>query len=322
MSNISNVTDTTKSLSYGDVFIILVLFFVFLVGVPGNALVLWVTGVKMRRRVSTVWFWNLALADIICCSFVPLILVNIFSSRWLYGKALCKLLPFILILNMFSSIFTLVAISMDRCILVVWPVWAQNHRRLRTVWMVCLVIWIVSIILGLPAGIYRTTDIENNRTVCIYMKGSMVPITLTRMVFGFLIPFVIIFTCYIRLAFKAQNIRLLKVGRKTTMVALAIIVAFFLTWAPYHIMGILMLYTQEDQLLVSLNAPAQALAHFNSCINPILYAFMGKEMKSKVRQSIGGLMEKAFNDEVSRTVTYKRSKSSSKEHSCLEREED
>ncbi|XP_073451549.1 C3a anaphylatoxin chemotactic receptor-like [Aquarana catesbeiana] len=319
MSNISNVTDTTKSLSYVDVFIILVLFVIFLVGVPGNALVLWVTGVKMRRRVSTVWFWNLALADITCCSFVPLILVNTFYSRWLYGKALCKLLPFILILNMFSSIFTLVAISIDRCILVVWPVWAQNHRRLRTVWIVCLVIWIVSIILGLPAGIYRTTDIENNRTVCIYMKGFMVPITLTRMVFGFLIPFVIIFTCYIRLAFKAQNIRLLKIGRKTTMVALAIIVAFFITWAPYHIMGILMLYTQ-DQLVVSLNAPAQVLAHFNSCINPILYAFMGKEMKRNVRQSIGGLMENAFDEEVSRTVTYKRSKSSSKEHSCLERE--
>ncbi|XP_077330658.1 C3a anaphylatoxin chemotactic receptor-like [Lithobates pipiens] len=319
MSNISNVTDTTKSLSYGDIFIILVLFFIFLVGVPGNALVLWVTGVKMRRRVSTIWFWNLALADITCCSFAPLILVNIFHSRWLYGNALCKILPFILILNMFSSIFTLVAISIDRCILVVWPVWAQNHRRLKTVWIVCLVIWVVSVILGLPAAIYRTTDIENNMTVCIYMKGFMVPITLTRMVFGFLIPFVIIFTCYIRLAFKAQNIRLLKVGRKTTMVALAIIVAFFITWAPYHVMGILLLYT-EDQLVVSLNAPAQALAHFNSCINPILYAFMGKEMKSKVRQSIGALMENAFNEDVSRSVTYKRSRSSSKEHSCLERE--
>ncbi|XP_073451458.1 C3a anaphylatoxin chemotactic receptor-like [Aquarana catesbeiana] len=317
ISNISNVMETTKSLSYVNVFIILVLFVIFLVGVPGNALVLWVTGVKMKRRVSTVWFWNLAVADIICCSFVPLILVNNLYSNWLYGEALCKILPFILILNMFSSVFTLVAISIDQCILVVWPVWAQNHRRLRTAWIVCLVIWIVSVILGLPAGIYRTTDIENNRTVCIYMKGFMVPITLTRMVFGFLIPFVLIFTCYIRLAFKAQNIRLLKAGRKTTILAFTIIVAFFITWAPYHIMGILMLYTQ-DQLVVSLNAPAQALAHFNSCINPILYAFMGKDMKSKVRQSIGGLMENAFNEEVSRMVTYKRSKSSSKEHSCLD----
>ncbi|XP_077323276.1 C3a anaphylatoxin chemotactic receptor-like [Lithobates pipiens] len=319
MSNISNVTDTTKSLSYGNIFIIVVLFVIFLVGVPGNALVLWVTGVKMKRTVSTVWFWNLALADIICCSFVPLILVINFYPHWPYGKALCKILPFILILNMFSSVFILVAISIDRCILVVWPVWAQNHRCLTTVWIVCLVIWIVSVILGLPTIIYRTTDIENNMTVCIYMKDYMVPITLTRMVFGFLIPLAIIFTCYIRLAFKAQNIRLSKAGRKTTILAFTVIVAFFITWAPFHVMGILLLYT-EDQLVVSLNAPAQVLAHFNSCINPILYAFMGKEMKSKVRQSIGALMENAFNEEVSRSVTYKRSRSSSKEHSCLERE--
>ncbi|XP_018408702.1 PREDICTED: C3a anaphylatoxin chemotactic receptor-like [Nanorana parkeri] len=195
MPNISNETDAAKSLSYGDVFIVLVLLFIFLVGVPGNALVLWVTGVKMKRRVNTVWFCNLALADIICCSFVPLILVNIFSSRWLYGDTWCKILPFILILNMFSSVYTLVAISIDRCILVVWPVWAQNHRRLRTTWIICMVIWIVSIVMGLPVAIYRTTVIENNITTCTYMKEFMVPITLTRMVFGFLIPLIIISTC-------------------------------------------------------------------------------------------------------------------------------
>ncbi|CAI9588943.1 unnamed protein product [Staurois parvus] len=272
----------------------LVLLFVFLVGVPGNALVLWVTGVKMKRRVSTVWFCNLALADIICCSLAPLVIINLFASEWPYGSALCKILPFIIILNMFSSVFILVAISIDRCILVVWPVWAQNHRRLRTTWNVCLVVWIVSVALGLPSAIYRKTETVNNVTECVYIEEYRVPITLTRMVFGFLIPLLIILCCYIRLVCKAQNIQFSKAARKTARVSLAIIMAFFITWTPFHVFGTLLLYTQ-DKVVVALYDPAQSMAYFNSCINPILYAFMGKDVKSKVRRPIRDLIENAFN---------------------------
>ncbi|XP_072280922.1 C3a anaphylatoxin chemotactic receptor-like [Pyxicephalus adspersus] len=281
-----NETDTSKSLKPEDFFVIPVLLITFLVGVPGNALVLWITGVKKKRRVSTLWFWNLALADIICCLFIPLILCNIFYHRWLYGKALCKILPFILILNMFASVFTLVAISIDRYILVVWFVWAKNHRHLRAAQIICLVIWVVSIVMGLPAAIYRTMAISNNITDCSYMKEYMAPITLTRMVFGFLIPLIIICTCYIRLACKVQNTRLLKAGRRTSRVAFVIIVVFFLTWAPLHIMGML------------------------------------NEMKSKVRKSIHNLMENALNADLSGTSSNSKGKYPSAEPSCVEKQKD
>lgn len=294
MSNVSDLTDTTSSVSYEKVFTSLVLLFIFLVGVPGNALVLWVTGVKMKHRVSTVWFWNLALADIICCSLAPLVIIHLFSSEWPYGSALCQILPFIIILNMLSSVFTLVAISIDRCIMVVWPVWAQNHRPLRRAWNICLVIWILAAAMGLPSALYRKLDTVKNNTRCVFIEEYRIPIVVTRMVFGFLIPLLIILCCYIRLSFKAQNVRFLKAGRKTTRVSLAIIMAFFITWAPFHIFATLLLYT-EDKVVVALDDPAQSMAYFNSCINPILYAFMGRDMKNKVRRPLRELIENAFN---------------------------
>ncbi|XP_071985625.1 C3a anaphylatoxin chemotactic receptor [Engystomops pustulosus] len=337
-----------------SVFTTLVFAITFLVGVPGNILVLWVTGVKMKKTVNTVWFWNLAVADIMCCLALPFSTVELYHKEWLFGTALCKLLPAIVILNMFASVFTLVAISIDRCVQVVLPVWAQNHRSLRMAWLICLVIWILSFIMSLPVFLYRQISTDHNMTTCKYHFGghddfisndvdydynyedlrslneanvsftglpdhdvdpyhqvsnAEVTITLTRMLFGFFFPLLIIAGCYTRLALKVQKSKFLKVGRKTTKVVYGIIVAFCVTWAPYHIIGITMLYVQ-NHIVMKLNHITVALAYSNSCINPILYVFMGKDFKTKMSQSLRQLMESAFSEEVTKTTERSRTKSS------------
>ncbi|XP_075071224.1 C3a anaphylatoxin chemotactic receptor [Mixophyes fleayi] len=344
--------------SPGLVFAILLLVITFLVGVPGNILVLWVTGVKMKWTVNTIWFWNLAVADITCCLCLPLDIAQKFSWDWLYGAALCKILPSIVILNMFASIFTLVVISIDRCILVVRPVWAQNHRSLKLAWQVCLVIWILSFLMCLPVFIYRKGFLYGNKTACGYeyennehlynddvnsfnytfnyfdldLPMHLIPeedfdvgtpspvpeviITITRTIFGFLFPLFIISACYIRLTLKVQNARFGKEGRKTTKVVFGIIVAFFMTWAPYHIIGITVLYI-KNTTMHTLDEISLALAYSNSCINPILYVFMGKDFKSKLRQSLLRIMESAFSEEMTKTTERSRSKMTTQDSETL-----
>ncbi|XP_056385298.1 C3a anaphylatoxin chemotactic receptor isoform X2 [Hyla sarda] len=331
--------------------------FTFLLGVPGNIMVLWVTGVKMKRTVNTIWFWNLAVADIMCCLSLPFSAIQLYYNEWLYGAALCKIIPAIVILNMFASIFTLVAISIDRCVQVVLPVWAQNHRSLRMAWFICLVIWILSFIMSMPAFLYRHLSTDHNITSCEHQFGghddaiyedavdsidfvyngffshnesdvsstiglelpdfglhthisnAEVTVTVSRMLFGFLFPLLIIAACYIRLALKVQNSRFLKVGRKTTKVVWCIILAFCFTWAPYHIIGMVLLYVQNP-ITKNLNDISVALAFCNSCINPVLYVFMGKDFKTKMKQSLRQLMESAFSEEVTKTTEHSRMRSS------------
>ncbi|XP_073540939.1 C3a anaphylatoxin chemotactic receptor [Phyllobates terribilis] len=335
-------------------FTTLVFVVTFLVGVPGNILVLWVTGWKMKKTVNTVWFLNLAVADIACCLSLPFSTVQLHYQEWLFGAALCKIIPAVVILNMFASVFTLVAISIDRCIQIVLPVWAQNHRSLRMAWLVCLIIWALSFMMSLPAFLYRQISTHHNVTRCEHQFGDNnevsdyhgsfgldyedifnfyeydvpfmgfddhllgidnqvsnreVTITVLRMLFGFLFPLLIIAACYIRLALKVQSSRFLKVGRKTTKVVCGIIVAFCVTWAPYHIIGMVMLYV-HNQIVNKLNHVSVALAFSNSCINPILYVFMGKDFKTKMSQSLRQLMESAFSEEVTKTTERSQVKSS------------
>ncbi|XP_073451548.1 C3a anaphylatoxin chemotactic receptor-like [Aquarana catesbeiana] len=301
MSNVSD-TESNSFYTHGHLFNVLLFSFTTLVGVPGNTLVLWVTGVKMKWTMTTIWFWNLAVADLICCLCLPFIIVQFFYTNWLYGPALCKIVPFIAPLNMLASVFTLVAISVDRCILVVLPIWARNHRGVRKAWMTCLAIWMLSFIICIPKLLYQTFSASYDTAQCNFEEHRRELVTYSYMVFGFLLPFLIISTCYISVAFILHNRRFTEVGNKIIKVSLGIIVAFFITWAPYHIMGVVLIYNKSDVVNI-LNMFSQALAIFNSCINPILYVFMGKDMKDKVRHSIAGLMQNTFSESLSSSTS-------------------
>ena len=88
---------------------------VFIIGIPGNGLVIWVAGLKMKKSVNIVWFLNLAVADFMCCLSLPFSIVHLaLHEHWPYGWFLCKVIPSVIIFTMFASVFLLVAISIDR----------------------------------------------------------------------------------------------------------------------------------------------------------------------------------------------------------------
>lgn len=306
MSNVSGETEPAIFYNHGHLINVLVFSFTTLIGVPGNALVLWVTGVKMKWTMTTIWFWNLAVADLICCLSLPFTIVQYFYPDWLYGPVLCKMLHFIVPMNMFTSVFILVAISVDRCILVVIPIWARNHRGVRTAWMTCLAIWTLSSLMCLPKVLYQNLDTSDNRNLCYPEAHIIEPTTYINMVFGFLLPFLIISACYISVAFILHNRRFTQVGNKIIKVSLGIIVAFFITWAPYHIMGVILLFTRNEVVNI-FDLLSVSMAMFNSCVNPIFYVFSGKDMKDKVRHSVAGLMQNTFSESFSSSTSTRRS---------------
>ncbi|XP_063166405.1 C3a anaphylatoxin chemotactic receptor [Candoia aspera] len=130
----------------------------FLLGFPGNSLVIWVIALKMKQTVNTVWFLHLAIADLVCCLSLPFSIAQLaLHESWPFGWFLCKIIPSAIIFNMFASIFLLTTISIDRCLLVMKPVWCQNHRTVRFASMICGGIWILAFIMCCPAFFYRET---------------------------------------------------------------------------------------------------------------------------------------------------------------------
>ncbi|XP_033983227.1 chemokine-like receptor 1 isoform X1 [Trematomus bernacchii] len=314
--------DLTKSLNTMSLVIYCL---TFVLGVLGNGVVIWVTGFKMKKTVNTVWFLNLAIADFLFTVFLPLTVVNMaLNYHWPFGKFMCKLSITMNLLNIFASVYILMVISVDRCVSVVWPVWAQNHRSVRKASCVSLGVWVLALILSAPYFVFRDTGpsrVDNNIMICYYKFALPDDVTesvkqlrllrhqamtLTRFLLGFVVPFTVIVSCYAVIIHRLRRNRTLasKSSRPFKIIA-AVITTFFLCWAPYHIIGLIELVNHmaihSSEILhhvYTIGAPiATNLAFLNSCLNPLLYVFMGQDFKDRICKPILAVLETAFQED-------------------------
>lgn len=297
----------------------------FVIGIIGNGVVIWAAGFKMKKTVNTVWFLNLAVADFLFTSFLPFSVTYLaLDFHWPFRNFMCKMNTGISFVNMYASVYFLVVISADRCVSVVWPVWTQNNRNVRKASWISLAVWILALVLSCPYFVFRETRITANKVICFnnYVFSRHVDYlaffnlftfryratAITRFVLGFCVPFTAIVCCYAVLIHRVRGNRTLanQSGRAFKIIA-TIVVAFFLCWAPFHIWALLeMIYfpiTAQDEKIntvVTVGIPlTTSLAFVNSCLNPLLYVFMGQDFKEKVCKSILKALETAFQEDSS-----------------------
>ncbi|XP_039475239.1 chemokine-like receptor 1 [Oreochromis aureus] len=298
---------------------------VFVLGVLGNGVVIWVTGFKMKKTVNAVWFLNLAVADFFLCAFLPIPVTYLLKSHWPFGQVMCKLNTTLLFLNLFVSVYILVVISVDRCVSVVWPVWAHNHRNVRKASYVSLCVWMVNLIYSIQWFFFMETKEMNDtkaKIICFnkfalhddFKPSSFIQLVLvTRFLLGFAVPFSAIVSCNAVIIHRLRrSSTLARQSSHTFKIITAIIITFFLCWAPIHIMGLIQLDKHRSattsgtlEYVLAIGIPlAYCLACLNSCLNPLLYVFMGQDFKDQVNKSISNVLETAFQEEVPRSYIY------------------
>ncbi|XP_008301141.1 chemokine-like receptor 1 [Stegastes partitus] len=285
------------------------------VGLAGNSLVIWICGWKMKTTVITTWYISLAISDLLFCVFLPLDVFYMITSHWPFGQILCKLSSSALFLNMYSSVFLLVLISADRCLMALFPVWSHNHRRVSKAFWIVVLMWILSALLTLPSMIFRKTTVHGSVTQChTDYKGHSrhKAVALTRFICGFLIPFQIIVSCSLVLCVKLRSLTIKSTKPYKIMVAL--IVSFFFCWVPYHTFVLLELDLKNHSVEVQKAGlrVGSTLAAANSFISPLLYVFIGNDFKRTLKKSLTSGIEEAMADDF-RTGGLSNSKAKSME---------
>ncbi|XP_067403103.1 chemerin-like receptor 1 [Emydura macquarii macquarii] len=312
------------------VFTMVIYSIAFVLGVTGNGLVIFITGFRMKRTVNTIWFLNLAVADFIFTFFLPFsVAYTALGFHWPFGRALCKINSALAFLNLYASVYLLMVISLDRCVSVVRPVWAQNHRTPRLAFLVALAVWFMALALCSPNLYFRyTAPSYNNKTINCYNNFDTAregapeaerdrtinlnhrAMIISRFVFGFLIPFTVIVCCYGAILIKLRRNHLARTGKPFKVIA-AVIITFFLCWFPYHVFSFLEMNrtpSLDDALIIGLPLTA-SLAFINSCLNPILYVFMGQDFKERLRRSLFSAFESAFTEEAASSTANTKTKS-------------
>ncbi|XP_069802845.1 C3a anaphylatoxin chemotactic receptor-like [Dendropsophus ebraccatus] len=248
----------------------------------------------MKKSVSAVWFFNLAIADFLCCASLPLRIIKWFahSSYTLYS--LCELSIILFNLNMSTSILLLTAMSIDRCVSVVWLSWAKVHRTYKLVRITVAIIWVACFLLTFLAFYLYPYDFHNLTKKCSIAVSYVTyifsytnqTVHLIRLLIMFLIPFLIILVSYVTIFFKLRKSKRPQRSQRPYRIITAVILCFFICWCPYCIWPVTPKYVDKNTQLYIIHVIIINLACLNSCINPIIYVFMGQDVKHGIIRSI------------------------------------
>nr|XP_055053764.1 C3a anaphylatoxin chemotactic receptor-like [Misgurnus anguillicaudatus] len=278
----------------------------FIVGVIGNGLVIFVTGYKMKTTVNSIWFLNLAIADLIFVLFLICKIVVYFQKFiWPFGDLMCKCFSFMVTQNFLASVFFLTVISVDRCLCTWFIVWVQNKRTLVKARIICISVWILSICCSIPFAINPVVKEHYGLKLCVYNQSSDVLLSLFtyRFMGGFLIPFLIIVSSYIAICVRVKRLNRGKQLRPY-LVIISVILSFFICCFPFHVQQLFHIHAVKynwsysaHKVIYSAAPFVSCLIYLSSCLNPILYVFMCDEYKKKLKKSLLLVFEGAFTEE-------------------------
>ena len=122
------------------------------------------------KTATNIYIFNLALADALVTTTMPFQSTVYLMNSWPFGDVLCKVVISIDYYNMFTSIFTLTMMSVDRYIAVCHPVKALDFRTPLKTKIINICIWILSSSVGISAIVLGGTKVREGKGGCFHKK--------------------------------------------------------------------------------------------------------------------------------------------------------
>ncbi|KAM9331678.1 delta-type opioid receptor-like [Pholidichthys leucotaenia] len=267
---------------------------VFVVGLLGNCLVMYVIIRYTKMKTATnIYIFNLALADALVTTTMPFQSTDYLLNTWPFGQVVCKVFISIDYYNMFTSIFTLTMMSVDRYVAVCHPVKALDFRTPIKAKMINVCIWILSSAAGIPAFVLGGTQTNSDITECALQFPEPYTYWDTLMkicvfVFAFVVPVLIITVCYSLMVLRLKSVRMLSGSRekdrnlrRITRLVVVVVAVFVVCWTPIHIFILVkaLVSVPETTAIMAAYFFCVALGYTNSSLNPVLYAFLDENFK-------------------------------------------
>ncbi|XP_066291006.1 galanin receptor 2b-like [Branchiostoma lanceolatum] len=303
-TNVTNSSEGQGMVEQGpESWIIPVIFTViFCVGVFGNALVIVVllrTGRELENTTN-IFILSLSIADLLFIVFCVPFQATVFSlPEWVFGLFMCKFVHFFQCATMLASAFNLMAMSMDRYMAIVHPVDSIDVRKPQVAWAVELAVWVLAMAISTPYLVYfdihhdvvsgipvdfcveHWDDLESQRPA--YFAGLFA--------LGYMLPLVIIAACYYLVVRELNSMpkksQANRSKKRVTKILMVVVIVFGICWLPHHVVNMWVTFGEFPYNMATyvVKLLSMCMAYVNSCVNPIIYAFLSSEF----RQGVGEL---------------------------------
>ena len=278
---------------------------VFILAAIGNTLVIYIVFTVNHMKSSTnTLIANMAFADLLMTIDIPYILKWLYAwDRWFgtfMGTVLCKFFHSAQVGSLSASVFSLVAISLDRSFGILFPMKAimtQNVVRFAIA-----MIWLGALALTIPLMVATTTNILNEETgsmICNELQWWSISSRTTYHTFlfttAYIIPLSIIAIVYclagLRLCRRKlpghhnpNAHRIVRASsRRVSIMLITVVVIFALSWFPFQTLEMIRVFyptlLTENTIPMKVHFVVPWFGYCNSAINPILYVIFSENYR-------------------------------------------
>ncbi|XP_075231268.1 allatostatin-A receptor-like [Lycorma delicatula] len=283
-----------------------------IIGLFGNLLVVVVVAANQQMRSTTnLLIINLAVADLLFIVFcVPFTATDYILPYWPFGDFWCKTVQYLICVTAYASVYTLVLMSLDRFLAVVHPIASMSVRTERNAFTAILITWVVIVVVCVPVfmshGVVTYYHASNLQTACVYLQfdpvnrpdGHNKPLfQISFFTTSYVVPLALICGLYLCMLMRlwrgvapgghcsAESRR----GKKRVTRMVVVVVAIFaICWCPIQVILVLKSIDRYEitNTSVMVQIVSHVLAYMNSCVNPILYAFLSENFRKAFRKVI------------------------------------
>ncbi|NXA84587.1 PAR2 protein, partial [Thryothorus ludovicianus] len=284
------------------VFLPIVYIFVFVIGLPSNAMALWVFFFRTKKKhPAVIYMVNLALADLLFVVWFPLkISYHLNGNNWLFGEGLCKVFVGFFYGNMYCSILFMTCLSVQRYWVVVNPI-VHSKKKSEIALGISIAIWILILLGTIPLYLVnQTASISDlNITTCHdvlpenVLAHDMFTYFLSLATGLFLIPAIITAVAYI-LMIKTLSASVIdaSTGKKRKRAIKLIIVVlsmYLICFTPSNVLiivhySLLKAYSQSHLYVWYITS--LCLSTLNSCIDPFIYYYISKDFRDNLKYAL------------------------------------
>ncbi|KAH8312589.1 hypothetical protein KR044_011580 [Drosophila immigrans] len=297
--------DDLWSSTYFTTIVYLLYIPIFIFALLGNGLVCYIVQSTPRMRTVTNYFIaNLALGDILMTLFCvpPTFISQYILNYWPFGTVLCHFVNFLQAVPVLVSAYTLVAISIDRYIAIMWPLRPRITKRYAK--FIIAGVWFIALATAFPIPVVSRVELPQSpwhvkceKYICreVWPEGQQdYYYTLALFTLQFILPLLVLIFTYTRIAIavwgkrppgEAENSRdqrMARSKRKMIKMMLTVVIVFTSCWLPFNILQLVLKDMESTVYWSPLPYVWFAfhwLAMSHSCYNPIIYCYMNARFR-------------------------------------------
>ncbi|XP_058445581.1 neuromedin-U receptor 2 isoform X2 [Malaya genurostris] len=295
---------------------------IFLTGVIGNiSTCIVISKNKSMHTATNYYLYSLAVSDfLLLISGVPQEIYFIWSKYpYIFGEVFCIVRGIAAETSANATVLTITAFTVERYVAICHPFLSHTMSKLSRAVRFVFAIWIVAIISAIPQALQFGVTNQSGVDQCV-VKRIIIhhSFELSTFVF-FFAPMTLITVLYALIGLKLRSSALIQRDgtlqrrnnacpnnrqqgttsqgtRRVLKMLVAVVVAFFVCWAPFHAQRLVYIYGVDkdhqptDPLIlkffVATTYISGILYYLSTCINPLLYNIMSNKFRQAFKETL------------------------------------